>query len=65
MLWKRLQYTNMIQVCITDTYEMLFYKEAMNITLEFPYRKIHYPFTNERISVYLDKQSHMSLDTND
>jgi len=34
----------------------------MNITPDLPYLNIHV-FTNERISVYLDKHSRMSLDT--
>jgi len=34
---------------------------AMNITL---FLNIHNLFTNETISVYLDKHSRMSLDTN-
>jgi len=37
----------------------------MNITPDLPFLYIHNPFTNERIRVYLDKQSHMSLDTKD
>ena len=62
---KKVTVYNMIQVCNKDTYEMLFYKEAMNITLDLPFRNIHNPFTNERISIYLDKQSRMSLGTLD
>ena len=38
--------------------------EEMNITPDLPFLKIHSPFTNERISVYLDKHSRMSLDKN-
>ena len=37
----------------------------MNITPNLPFLNIQYPFTNERISVYLDKHSPMSLDTKD
>ena len=37
----------------------------MNITPDLPYLKIHNLFTNERISVYLDKHSRMFLDTKD
>jgi len=37
----------------------------MNITPDLPILNIHNPFTNERISVYLDKHSRMSLNTND
>jgi len=37
----------------------------MNITPDLPFQSIHNLFTNERISVYLDKHSHMSLDTKD
>jgi len=37
----------------------------MNITPDFPFLNIHNPFTNERISVYLDKHSRMSLVTKD
>jgi len=39
------------------------YMHAMNITLDLPFLNIHNPFTNERINVYLDKHSRMSLDT--
>jgi len=35
----------------------------MNIMLDLPFLNIHNLFTNERISVYLDKHSRMSLDT--
>jgi len=35
----------------------------MNITPDLPFLNIHNPFTNESISVYLDKHSCMSLDT--
>jgi len=35
----------------------------MNITPDIPFLNIHNLFTNKRISVYLDKQSRMSLDT--
>ena len=35
----------------------------MNITPDLPFLNIHNPFTNERISVYLDKHSRMCLDT--
>ena len=37
----------------------------MNITLNLPFLNIHDPFTNERISVYLDKHSGMFLETFD
>jgi len=37
----------------------------MNITPDLPFINIHNLFTNERISVYLDKHSRMSLDTKD
>ena len=37
----------------------------MNITLNLSFLNIHNPFTNERISIYLDKHSRMSLDTKD
>ena len=37
----------------------------MNITLNLPFLNIYSLFTNERISVYLDKHSLMSLDTKD
>jgi len=36
---------------------------TMNITPYLPFQNIHNPFSNEEISVYLDKHSHMSLDT--
>ena len=35
----------------------------MDITPDLLYLNMHNPFTNERISVYLDKHSRMSLDT--
>jgi len=35
----------------------------MDITPDLPFLHIHNPFTNERISVYLDKHSRMSLGT--
>ena len=37
----------------------------MNITPDLPILNIHNPFTNERISVSLDKHSRMSLETKD
>jgi len=39
----------------------------MNITPDLPFLNIHTsnPFTNERISVYLDKHNRMSLNTKD
>jgi len=43
-------------------------KEApgtMDITPDLQFLHIHNPFTNERISVYLDKHSRMSLDKKD
>ena len=33
--------------------------------LDLPFLNIYNPFTDKRISIYLDKQSHMSLDTKD
>ena len=41
------------------------YNTEMYITLDLPYLNIQDSFTNERISVHLDKHSHMSLDTKD
>ena len=35
----------------------------MDITPDLPFLNIHNPFTNERISVYLDKHNRMSLNT--
>ena len=35
----------------------------MNITTNLPFLNTHNPFTNKRISIYLDKHSRMSLDT--
>ena len=35
----------------------------MNITPDIPFLNINDPFTNDRISVYLDKHSRMSFDT--
>ena len=32
---------------------------------DLPFLNIRNPFTNERISIYLDKHSRMSLDTKD
>jgi len=37
----------------------------MSITPDLPFLNIHNLFTNEMISVYLDKHSRMSLDIND
>jgi len=37
----------------------------MHITPDLPLLIIHNPFTNTRISVYLDKHRRMSLDTKD
>jgi len=37
----------------------------MNITPDLPFLNSYNLFTNERISVYLDKQSRTSLDTKD
>ena len=37
----------------------------MDITPDLPFLNIHNPFTNEKISVYLDKHNHMSLNTTD
>ena len=37
----------------------------MNITPDRLFLNIHNPFTNERISVYLNEHSHMFLDTKD
>ena len=41
------------------------YLHVMNITQDLLFLNIHNPFTNERISVYLDKHSRKSLDTKD
>ena len=38
---------------------------AMNIALDLPFLNNPNPFTNERIGVYFDKHSRMSLDTLD
>jgi len=35
----------------------------MNITVDLPFFNIHNPFTNEKINVYWDKHSGMSMDT--
>jgi len=35
----------------------------MNITPDFPFLNIDHPFTNEKISIYLDKHTLMSFDT--
>jgi len=35
----------------------------MNITPDFPFLNIDHPFTNKKISIYLDKHSHVSFDT--
>ena len=35
--------------------------KTMNITPDLSFLNIHNPFTNERISVYLNKHSRMSL----
>ena len=40
-------------------------KNVKNITPDLPFLNIHNSFTNERISVYLDKHRPMSLDTKD
>jgi len=37
----------------------------MDIPPDLPFLNIHHPFTKERINVYLDKHSRMSLDTKD
>jgi len=37
----------------------------MNTAPDLPFLNIQYPFTNERITVYLDKHSRMFLDTKD
>jgi len=37
----------------------------MNIKSDLPFQNIHYPFTNKRINIYLDKHSRMLLDTKD
>jgi len=37
----------------------------MNITPDLPFLNIYDSFTTERINVYLDKLSRMSLDTKD
>jgi len=38
---------------------------GMDITPDLPFPNIHNPFTNERISVYLDKHNRMSLNKKD
>ena len=38
---------------------------AMNISSDLQFLNINNPFTNERISVYLDKHRRMSLDRKD
>jgi len=38
---------------------------GMDITPDLPFLNIHNPFTNERISVYLDKHNRMSLNKKD
>jgi len=38
---------------------------CINITPDLPFLNIHNPFTNERISVYLNKHSRTSLGTKD
>jgi len=40
-------------------------QSTINITPDLTFLNIHNPFTNERISVYLDKHSRMFLDTKD
>jgi len=37
----------------------------MDITRNLQFLNIHNPFTNESISVYLDKQNRLSLNTKD
>jgi len=37
----------------------------MDITPDLPFLNIYNPLTNKKISVYLDKHSHMSLNTKD
>ena len=37
----------------------------IDITPDLKFLNIHNPFTNERISIYLDKHNHMSLDKKD
>jgi len=37
----------------------------MNTTQDLPFLNIYIQFTNEKISVYLEKYSRMSLDTKD
>ena len=37
----------------------------MDFTPDLPFLYIHNPFSNERISVYVDKHSRIYLDTND
>jgi len=37
----------------------------MDITPDLPFLNIHNLFTNERISVYLDKHNRMSLNSKD
>jgi len=38
---------------------------GMDITPDLTFLNIHIPFTNERISIYLDKHNRMSLETKD
>jgi len=40
-------------------------RSGIGNTPDLPFLHIHNPFTNEKISVYLDKHSRMSLDTKD
>ena len=37
----------------------------MNLTPGLPFLNIHNPFTNENISVYLDKHNRVFMNTND
>jgi len=55
--------TNSVVVLSPDCINFLIW--CINITPDLPFLNIHNLFTNERISVYLDKHSRMSLDTKD
>jgi len=54
-------------LCISLPYPRYEYSQIkpMKITPHLPFLIIHNPFTNERISVYLDKHSRMTLKTKD
>ena len=54
-----------VDMFCTWLFNTIHFGVLMNITPDFPFLNIHNPFTNERISVYLDKHSRMSLVTKD